>query len=282
MAKISEGNVIKADPTKSRKQCKKWFLEVKVDGKAKRKRFNGSIFQAYSELINYRNELIQKTEDDSVTFSQFSELWLEYRSKLDLSKATYASDKVFVKTLNYFFGEKIIKTITRQECEDAFWKMKTGETRNGNVFSDKYRLDLYITLNQIFKRAIQLGYLQINPAADVQKPRVEKPVKRSLTRQQFQKLMNDLDFTNGTQAGIALCACLGLRRSEATHLVFGDFSDDYVNIKASKTASGIRQLPLNDYAKQVYSARYHAQEQFFGRVEADTPFVGTIKIRLES
>ena len=282
MANISEGAVIKADPTKSRKQCKKWYLQVLVDGKVKRKRFTGTIHQAYTALLQFRKEVADEACDTTINFKKFSALWLDYRSKLDLAETTHKGDRVFVKTLNYFFGNKDIQDITRQEIEDIFWKMKTGETRYGNAFSDKYRLDLYITLNQIFKRAIQIGHMTVNPAATVQKPRVAKPNKKALTKSQFNTLMDNLDFSNGTQAGIGLCACLGLRRSEATHLVFGDFDGEFVQIRKSKTYAGIRKLPVNDYVEQIYNARYNAQMNLLGRVKPETPFVGNVKIPNES
>lgn len=282
MTQVSDGAVIKADPTKSRKLCKKWYLQVLVDGKVKRKRFTGTIHQAYTALLQFRKDVADEVCDTTINFKKFSALWLDYRSKLDLAETTHKSDGVFVNTLNYFFGNKDIQDITRQEIEEIFWKMKIGETRYGTAFSEKYRLDLYITLNQIFKRAIQIGYLTVNPAASVQKPRVPKTQKRALTKEQYIKLMHDLDFSNGTQAGIALCACLGLRRSEATQLVFGDFDGEFVQIKKSKTESGIRSLPINDYVKQIYNARYNAQISLLGRVTPETPFVGNVKIPNES
>ena len=83
----------------------------------------------------------------------------------------------------------------------------------------------------------------------------------------YNDLITKLDPNDGMQCAVLLCAALGLRRGEACGLSWGDVDfgdgtvfiqhsyDEFGNLKAPKTESGVRILPMPEFLADALESR---------------------------
>jgi len=99
-------------------------------------------------------------------FHEAAEEWLRYCENVRDCKASTLRDyRNMVRVLNREFGDRRIETITSQEIE--LWI-------SGYAASNRTRQKYLVCLGSIFKRAIKVYGLPINPAEVVERPRVRR------------------------------------------------------------------------------------------------------------
>ena len=142
---------------------------------------------------------------------------------------------------------------------------------SGHAVKPSYAGYLKATLNSLMRYAIKEGYLLANPLDGTEHIPVRAPEKDDVpSAADVKALLDALDCRDGRQMCVYLCATLGLRRSEALGLRWGDvdFEKKAVNIRVSlqadrtlgklKTAESRRTLPMPDYLADALGIRQAA------------------------
>lgn len=116
---------------------------------------------------------------------------------------------------------------------------------------------LVITLNRILKYAYKNGYSNIE--FSVNRPTNYKPIKPIgvLDKNILRMLCNLYNSGDSIAEDYMILLCTGMRPKEATQLEFSDvdLEEKSIHIKASKTASGIRDIPISDLVCEILKRR---------------------------
>lgn len=107
-------------------------------------------------------------------FREAAEEWLRYCENVRDCKASTLRDyRNMVRVLNREFGDRRIETITSQEID--LWI-------SGYEASNRTRQKYLVCLGSIFKRAIKVYGLPVNPAEVVERPRVRRAATIDILR----------------------------------------------------------------------------------------------------
>ena len=266
-----EGNVYQLEKDKPRGKCRKWKLVVSIGrdpmtGKyhQKSKRFTGTYSEAKRALHEFRDQLeggevVRRT---SWTFNQYAEHYVDARVAAgEIQERTATTLRSTLRTLGYRIGGLKLQEITPTVLETAYSDLKSGKSPSGKCLSGTTMFNVNLSAYLLFVDARKKGLIGANPLDKVPLPRKDTKDKRALPADQYRNLIESLDPTHYMHCAVLLCTMLGMRRSEAVGLSWGDvnFSDNFINVHAScdehgelkepKTESGYRFLPMAGYIK---------------------------------
>ena len=236
----------------SGKQIRKW-IHADTNEELKKK-----IRQAKNEF-----DLTPNASD--VTFKKYSEQWLEI-SKGTKSKQTQDAARTHLRKCSSLDPYQI-RRITRSQCQAIInncWK--TPHTAKG--VSD--------VLRQIFQMAQKDGIIVVNPAADLDRPKIRKAERRLLTEKEL-KAVKDADLNDQDRLFVTILLTFGLRPAEALALQQSDFdfssktlhitkslemtNDNASRIKSTKTGE-IRDIPIPDAIIPVLKKSFRNSKSF--------------------
>lgn len=183
-----------------------------------------------NDLINERYDLFVRKEP--VTLSWYMDnKYLPPRKEL----ARYDVDCLACRHLKGFFGDILLNRITAEDIRDYIAE-KTGKLAPRTIN------DHLTTLNQIFRWALDAGYVTRNPLfcglkdKTIKKPRNTKKT-RFLTEDEFKRLIEKSTLWVKTYITLALFS--GMRRNEISNLKLSDiyFDKQLNSIKIEATHS---------------------------------------------
>lgn len=164
------------------------------------------------------------------------------------------------------FGERMIYEISSGEIESYFF--------NKNYKPNTVRLHLH-ALDQVYKYAIKLKCLKLNPIDQVQRPKVEEALPKYVDFKIIKKFLNHL---NGDAKDFyTILTYSGLRSSEARLLQVGNIHNDFIMIPRSKNGK-FRSIPIHKSIKTMLkklSKGKKASDYLFSHSNGD-PFGKTV------
>lgn len=246
---------------------------VTVDGK--RKMFYSSEpteKKAERDIMRQMVEFEAKQDEEAKgkTFEEVADEWEEEHYKT-IQYQTMERYKSMVVRLTDAFDNVYIRDITAKELECFLERMAY------NQFSTKTIRDQACIVRMIFRYAIVNGYISSNPAEYIKSPKgKQKQERQPLTREEITRVENNVLHEFGFLAYFLLYT--GLRKGEALALTYGDIdiknnrikinkSIEYIsnrpNVKAPKTESGNRYVPLPASVKKMLPKNKKASDVLF-------------------
>jgi integrase len=184
---------------------KKWFSGA---GDSKR-RAEKILNEKVSELNSGAYQEIKK-----IRFKEFSTLWLESYAKSKAKPSTFKSyEDIIDKHLKPKFGDYLLTEINTALLQ-KYVAMRLESVKPKTVVNE------IVPIKKMFKHAVRWGYLKVDPAGYVERPRVEKEEMDILTPAEIRPF---LDAVTPKYRPFFLTAILtGARRGELLGLQWRD------------------------------------------------------------
>jgi integrase len=182
-----------------------------------------------------------KDKPKPVRFDELAKEYLETWSKLKKKPSSYQRDINSLKALGATFRKRQIKTITQRDVEGHIARRlvegRTPATTNREL----------CCLKNMLKKAVEWGYLEANPTADVHQAREFPPVYEFLTQLELERLIEVCNPHLKTL--LTLAANTGVRKGKLLSLEWRDVSLDkgengLITIRDPKN-SETRYIPMN-------------------------------------
>ncbi|MEW5701577.1 MAG: site-specific integrase [Candidatus Zixiibacteriota bacterium] len=151
-----------------------------------------------------------------IRFREFAEKWLKDYAEVNTKPSTYHSYVGVIQLhLNPYLGDRWLHKITAGHIQEI---VSTKISDHG--LSPKSVGNVLVVLKRMFQHAVLWGYLRRNPAALVQKPRVERQEMDILNPEEVRIF---LQHVRAKHYALFLTAVLtGMRRGELLALQWGD------------------------------------------------------------
>lgn len=188
------------------------------------------------------------------TFREFASEWLESRRHEFAARTVEDYTLTLSRHLLPFFKDHRLSEITAQEA-DRYKATKVREREQHEVdrpLSNRTINKTLTRLGQILDAAVRYDLIPHNPVkTKVEKLKETEPRRARLTGEQVQVLLR----AAGPHRALLATAIMagGLRVSELTHLRWRDLDlrEGVLNVAASKTPAGVRQVVLDPELVQV-------------------------------
>lgn len=193
--------------------------------------------------------------NDKLTLGAWLETWLEIYKAPSVSEGTVKMYKHLIRLIMTSPTAYMpLKNITEPDVQKMFnsFSSRGSNTHSGRPYSKSIFHKLYDTLNQAFKKAKRLGYISCNPCEEIILPQANVNKVLPLTHKEQQDLERACD---AHPLGYLIIFLLntGLRASEMCNLCWDDYNprEKEIHIRKSKTAAGVRTVPLLEKAYRI-------------------------------
>lgn len=152
---------------------------------------NGTKAQARKVRDQIRQEHEQglSLDADKVTLSSFIEVWLESRRTAGkVAESTIKNYEARLKQIEPYLGKKRLNKITAVEIERAYSQLRAKSNLSGTTLNK-----LHILLKSVFEKACDYDLILRNPCNKVEAPSVDKPDRKSFTKEEGATLLRKLD-----------------------------------------------------------------------------------------
>jgi integrase len=208
--------------------------------------------QIFNHFEKYPESKSLQQEQKELTFEQLEIEFIAYKKRTELSKSTYKNYQSAFNKLKSFFKNINIKNISLEEFEEFQAYLRTEEklsdkTTNNIIQYTKYFCTFAIKRNLIEGKINIFGV----DALKIRKKSIEE--KGNYTDQEIIKI---LDYMKNNKDQLyyiifKIAIYTGMRQNEIISIKQNDIKEDYekikyIDIRDSKTNSGIRKVPLHD------------------------------------
>ena len=247
-------------------KCKTWIPDKNMTEKK-------LLALAEKEAILFEHEAAAQYEEEQKAFKPNEILFQDFVQRIwfpakinekEVRATTIAFHSYLLKIIIPYFAEMKLKAITDKEIENFLFYLKnTYRTKQNKPLAAKTIKHHYATLNLIFEYAVKLDYIEKNPLAKVDTPKLVKHKVNALTKAETQVFIQEIDKLPIMQRTMySLLLTTGIRRGECFGLQWQDI--DFLNkliriernvtytalkgivIGEPKTNTGIREIPLTD------------------------------------
>lgn len=247
MRVIGSGSIVQRDKARPRSRCRDWELSVHVEDAGRRKRrtraFHGTYTQATAALRDFMSELEGTPVTADMPFSEWCGVWMgRRRDSMSYSAATLEGDRSrCAAACMHLTGS--VGGVTADDVRALYNALADGKTPSGRAWKPKSIEGMHKTLTTIFADAVKSRVTAFSPMDGVTAPKVPKKRYTAISAAQMDALLDSLDYSNGSQRAVALCAACGLRRREAVELEWRDLGGE-LSVVNSKTEAGVRRVPV--------------------------------------
>ena len=254
---------------KPKGKCHRWRLIVSLGKdprtgayRQKSRNFNGTYTEAQQALRSFMAEIETSgfVQRSNITFAEYAEHFVDFRvANGEIQERTADNLRYSLNALGHLIGELRLQEITPRTIEEAFIGLRAGDTLSGKPLSERTLYNIHLASSLMFAHARERDLVSANPLDRVPRPKKDSAEKMSLSAVAYSSLLSSLDPAHYLQCAVLLCAELGLRRSEALGLSWGDIdfvsetvnvhtsTDDRGGLKGTKTEAGSRLLPLPEH-----------------------------------
>jgi integrase len=153
-------------------------------------------------------------EIEKITFSKFVGLWLSSYAKSRCKPSTYKSyENIIYKHLIPVMGDYYLTELTTGRLQ-MYVAMRLKKVKPKTVINE------LVVIKRMFKHAVLWGYLKINYAEYVERPRVEKEEMKILTPEKINILLENI--TPKYKLFFLTAILTGMRRGELVGLQWKD------------------------------------------------------------
>lgn len=275
---------------KPRGKCRKWRLRKSTGrdpatGKYRRQNctFEGTWTEACRAQAEFERDVDDAPAQDSrLTVSEYLADFIDARELSgDFAPRTISKYRDHAKVINHNLGHARLATLSPLQIERAYTAMRRGGSPSGRELSGTYVNCIHRTLTTALSHAVDVGLIAANPCQKVHPPTIDTPEKRALSSVGIVALLGQLGDSRD-EVAILLCVMMGMRRGEVLGLSWGDVDtvqrlitvrhsmDDFGNLKAPKTRTSVRPLPMPERVAQALSALKDAQAAQFAATRKRT------------
>jgi len=234
-----------------------WYIDYTYQGKRCRKRVGKSQRLAELALRDIELKILKKEHlgiDDypPIEFNALSRKYLEY-AKVNKAPNTYFLNVNNFKHLTDYFKDRYISEIRAADVE--MYKVE----RLKYVCPSSVNRDLAV-LHNYFNKAIEWGYLDVNPMKGVKLLKEPPGRLRFLNKEEIVKLLESMPVQ--TRTIIIFAMNTGMRKSEILNLKWSDVNLNNRTITLDKTKTNERRIiPINDIVyKELTAFNNHDKE----------------------
>lgn len=181
---------------------------------------------AYKYGIEIENKLKRggSVKNDSLTFSQFAEMYFEDHSGTNKEYTSVQYRDIYEKRLKPYFGNMRIKNITALDVRQWLNSLKRADGKG--ELSENSKGVFFRTLSSMFGVAVRWEILDDNPCRRVTTPRSKQSGVKALQLDDFKKLLERLDSYDDPRAVLLVYTFIltGIREGEAAGLRWGDIN----------------------------------------------------------
>ena len=208
-----------------------------------------------SELRRTFEPEVPPKPGDNLLFTDFMRDWLKI-IKPNIEITTFHGYVTNVSLANKFFEPKklLLKDLTTKDIQDFY----TYQFNECKVTANTV-IHYHANIRKALQYAVKMGYIPMNPALYVERPKIQKYVSAIYDVDEINKL---LIIVKGMkiEMGIMFAAFYGLRRSEIIGLKWDaiDFKNNKITIKhtvTETTVDGKYMMVSKDRAKNKSSMR---------------------------
>lgn len=285
-AQTGKCSIVQMEKGKPKGKCRKWKLVVSLGRDActgkypqKARAFHGTYTQAQKALAEFVAEINggEVVRRSAWTFKDYADHFCELREKSgDYAASTNDATRGRLRQISRHIGGLKMQEITPAVVETVYLDMRNGKAARVRPLKGTTLNGIHKAASLMFDHAKKAGVITVNPCDIVDTPSRDTGEKKRLTGAAAQKLIGELDPAESMECAIALCVTLGLRRGEAVSLSWEDVNfedhivtvrhsfDKFGNLKAPKTASGVRILPMSACAEEALRRREAALIEEYG------------------
>ncbi len=179
------------------------------------------------------NELIGEVHNGTyreikkITFAEFSELWLSSYAETKTKPSTLRSYKdIITKHLIPVMGDYLLTEINTGMLQ-RYVALRLEKVKPKTVINE------LVPVKVMFKHAVRWGYLKVNPAEHVERPRIEKEEMEILTPEEIRLFLNQVTLKNKILFLMAILT--GMRRGELLGLQWGDIDWNHSQIHVRRS-----------------------------------------------
>lgn len=260
--RVKSATIQALERNKPRSRCRKWRLWLNVDELTTRpsRVVHGTYTDASNALESFKAEYMDKVPD-SDTLASYMALWLLWRENSgQFAPGTIAHNKRDVNAiLRSPLAELPIAAIKPEDVRNALLWIKQNPARKSGELTNATMNSIHITLNAVFRQAVDDERISRNPMAHIKAPRPDTKEKQALTPDELSELIASLSTLqlDGRVMALYFISYLGLRRSEACALMDSSIVGNYCHITQAikerdgsigetKYPASVRTLPMPD------------------------------------
>ena len=244
-------------------QGKRWLARwVDHDGQERSKAFDRKA-EAQHHITDVTTALTTGSYADprrgAVTFETVSEPWFDSKSGLKpKTRAGYRSllDVVVIPR----WGDVRLSDIAHADVQawvhtlatDPSVRQRKASTPDAKGLSAARVVQAYQVLDQVLRYAVRSRFIAVNPAADVQLPRINTPEKTALTHEQVRQLA---DASGELRTAVYALGYGGLRYGELAGLRVGDVDTKRRRLKVSRSVTAVAGMGMVEGTTKTHQAR---------------------------
>ena len=223
-----------------------------------KRRFRGTridVEKYESELKKKYYHNNKKAKMNSISFKEYSELFIKEYCIPNISKITIRDYETMLKRINNIIGNVNLRDIDAFLLDKMYNIIKKGV--KGKELSSKSMLHYYNLISKMFKQAKKWQLIDSNPNENANKPRLSRKHRDFYNVEQTISLLNCLtneSIRNKTL--ILLTLTTGLRRSEICALRWSDIDFTNKKILIDNSLKVVNGVVDEEKAKTDYSIRY--------------------------
>ena len=239
---------------------------VEPDTGTKRPRIYKSVEGTKKQAEKILHEMMADVETDTyvksntMTVEKYFREW--YDTYIAPQKSPTTSATYLYNLENYIFpkfGKLILQNLTTLAIQKWINELGVKSPLSNKPLTPKTIRNLFMNLNAGLKRAVTLGYLAKNPAANIELPKCKQYKAEIYSSDELQQLF---EVAKGTELeiGIMLLVCLGIRRGELMALTWADidFEKKLVNIDKNtvkiKKGQSVTKDPKSESGRRIIEA----------------------------
>ena len=215
-----------------------WF-GYDAEGKPIRKRFSAETkAELNAKIEQYKEDLRKESSPSSITFGVYAERWKDTYKKNRSQKTQDMYDYALTKcsALDKTAIQKITKTMCQAVINEV-WDTPSAARQ------------VHLTMNQVFKAAVNDGIISKNPAAGIEVPKTKKKEIYLMTDDDLEAVRK-ADLNPKDRMFVEILMVFGLRPGEALALQKSDFDIQRKNLRIEKSLE-----LMDDNTSQIKSTK---------------------------
>ena len=210
----------------------------KVGGRypTRTRRFHGTKREAGMALASWLAEL--ELSAGNPLFADYADEWHGRRERSGAySPRTMDREAWRLVGLKMHLGGTRVADMTAGDVAECWSRLMAGDSPSGRELKPWTIDSMHTTLAKLMSDARAEGIAAGRPE-DAPRPRVTDRDGRTPTTAEVDAMLGALDVSDPRHLAVALCACLGLRRSEAVAVTWEDFDGSRVRVARSLADDG--------------------------------------------
>ena len=242
-----------------------WYVKIRyIDWTGKKKQTTKRGFTTQKDAKRYEVEFLSmKTEDLTMTFGEFYELYYTYISKRIKLNTLRTKTTIFENKILPYFKEKRMCDIKPSDVIKWQNVMMELETKNNKKFTQDYLKTLHNQLSALFNYAVRFYNMKNNPARIVGNMGKEQTKEMNFwTREEYLRFSNAIMDKEDIYHAFQILYWCGLRLGELLALTREDFDLTKSTIRINKSYQRINKHDVITDPKTRKSNRYVQMPDF--------------------